>query len=174
MEVTIRAVKIEDSHAINEIRKMKGVKENTLAISSERIEKTKKITENLDINNHMMVAEVIENNDKKVVGVASLNVNASPRIRHSASMAISIHTNYQGKGIGKKLMEELIDLADNWLMLVRLELGVYKDNEKAIKLYESLGFEKEGVKKYSAIKNGEYVDEIIMGRYNKKLINLYK
>ena len=59
-------------------------------------------------------------------------------------------------------------------MLVRLELGVYKDNEKAIKLYESLGFEKEGVKKYSAIKNGEYVDEIIMGRYNKKLINLYK
>ena len=64
MEVTIRAVKIEDSQAINEIRKMKGVKENTLAISSERIEKTKKITENLDINNHILVAEVIENNDK--------------------------------------------------------------------------------------------------------------
>ncbi len=105
MEVTISAVKIEDSHAINEIRKMKGVKENTLAISSERIEKTKKITENLDINNHMMVSEVIENNDKKVVRVASLNVNTSPRIRHSASMTISIHTNYQGKGIGKKLIE---------------------------------------------------------------------
>ena len=74
-------------------------------------------------------------------------------------------------GIGKKLMKELIDLSDNWLMLVRLELGVYTDNEKALKLYKSLGFEEEGLKKYSAIRNGKYVDEIIMGRYNKNVIN---
>ncbi|MGL5753970.1 MAG: GNAT family N-acetyltransferase [Paraclostridium sp.] len=170
MELIIRPVKIEDSEAINEIRRMKGVKENTLAISSERLERTKRITENLDTNSHIIVAEIIENSDKKVVGVASLNVNVSPRIRHSASVGISIHSEYQGKGIGTKLMEELLDLADNWLMLVRVELGVYPDNIKAIKLYESLGFEKEGLKKYSAIKDGQYIDEIIMGRYNQNII----
>ncbi|MEG0180860.1 MAG: GNAT family N-acetyltransferase [Peptostreptococcaceae bacterium] len=170
MELIIRPVKIEDSEAINEIRRMKGVKENTLAISSERLERTKRITENLDTNSHIIVAEIIENIDKKVVGVASLNVNVSPRIRHSASVGISIHSEYQGKGIGTKLMEELLDLADNWLMLVRVELGVYPDNIKAIKLYESLGFEKEGLKKYSAIKDGQYIDEIIMGRYNQNII----
>lgn len=170
MELIIRPVKIEDSEAINEIRRMKGVKENTLAISSERLERTKRITENLDTNSHIIVAEIIEDSDKKVVGVASLNVNVSPRIRHSASVGISIHSEYQGKGIGTKLMEELLDLADNWLMLVRVELGVYPDNIKAIKLYESLGFEKEGLKKYSAIKDGQYIDEIIMGRYNQNII----
>lgn len=170
MELTIRPVKIEDSEAINEIRRMKGVKENTLAISSERLERTKRITENLDTNSHIIVAEINEDNNKKVVGVASLNVNVSPRIRHSASVGISIHSDYQGKGIGKQLTEELLDLADNWLMLVRVELGVYPDNIKAIKLYESLGFEKEGLKKYSAIKDGQYIDEIIMGRYNKNII----
>lgn len=171
MKVIIRPVKIEDSQSINEIRRMNGVKENTLAISSERVERTKRTTENLDSNNHTMVAEIIENNNKKVVGLASLNVNASPRIRHSASIGISVHADYQGMGIGKKLMKELIDLSDNWLMLVRLELGVYPDNEKALKLYKSLGFEEEGLKKYSAIRDGKYVDEIIMGRYNKNVIN---
>ncbi|QYE98581.1 GNAT family N-acetyltransferase [Paraclostridium sordellii] len=171
MKVIIRPVKIEDSQSINEIRRMKGVKENTLAISSERAEITKRTTENLDSNNHTMVAEIIEGNNKKVVGLASLNVNASPRIRHSASIGISVHTDYQGMGIGKKLMKELIDLSDNWLMLVRLELGVYPDNEKALKLYKSLGFEEEGLKKYSAIRDGKYVDEIIMGRYNKNVIS---
>ncbi|CEQ22955.1 GNAT family acetyltransferase [[Clostridium] sordellii] len=171
MKVIIRPVKIEDSQSINEIRRMNGVKENTLAISSERVELTKRTTENLDSNNHTMVAEIIEGNNKKVVGLASLNVNASPRIRHSASIGISVHVDYQGMGIGKKLMKELIDLSDNWLMLVRLELGVYPDNEKALKLYKSLGFEEEGLKKYSAIRNGKYVDEIIMGRYNKNVIN---
>lgn len=71
-------------------------------------------------------------------------------------------------GIGKKLLEEILDIADNWLMLVRVELGVYTDNEKAIGLYKSLGFEKEGIKKYSAIRNGKYVDEYMMARYNIK------
>ena len=73
-------------------------------------------------------------------------------------------------GIGKKLMEEILDLADNWLMLARIELGVYPDNNKAIRMYENFGFKKEGIKKYAAIKNGIYVDEIIMGRYNEKII----
>ncbi|WP_373598623.1 GNAT family N-acetyltransferase [Paraclostridium bifermentans] len=170
MEFIIRPVKPEDSKDIHELRRMKDVMENTLAISSLRLSSTLKHTENLDANTHVFVAEVNENGNKKVVGLASMNVNTSPRIRHSAGIGISVHTDYQSKGIGRKLMEALLDLADNWLMLVRVELGVYPHNEKALRLYESLGFEKEGIKKYAAIKNGEYVDEIIMGRYNKKLI----
>ncbi len=35
-------------------------------------------------------------------------------------------------------MTSLLDIADNWLMLVRIELGVFVDNEKAINLYKSL------------------------------------
>lgn len=76
-----------------------------------------------------------------------------------------VHKAYQGTGIGKKLMSEILDLADNWLMVVRIELGVFTDNEKAIKLYEKFGFKIEGTKKYAAIKNGRYADEYIMARY---------
>jgi putative acetyltransferase len=170
LELTIRPVKIEDSKDINEIRRMKGVMENMLSISSERLDRTIKHTENLDLNTHILVVEVKENENRKVVGIGSLNVNSSPRLRHSGSLGISVHPDYQGMGIGKKLMEEIVDLADNWLMLVRIELGVYTDNHKAIKMYETFGFKKEGIKKYAVIKNGDYIDEIIMGRYNKSII----
>lgn len=51
-------------------------------------------------------------------------------------------------------------------MLVRLELGVFIDNERAINLYKSLGFVIEGTKKHAIIRNGKYEDEHIMARYN--------
>lgn len=63
-------------------------------------------------------------------------------------------------------MKTLLDIADNWLMLVRAELTVFEDNERAIRLYEKFGFEKEGVKRMSVIKNGKYINEILMARIN--------
>lgn len=166
MNIVIRPVRIEDSGDINELRRMKGVMENTLAMASERVSRTKKFTENLSNDDYVLVAEVEEENIKKVVGLVGLHLNTSPRLRHSASIGISVHTQYQSKGIGRKLLNEILDIADNWLMLVRIELGVYCDNEKAIDLYKSLGFEIEGIKKHSAIRNGKYVNEYIMARYN--------
>ena len=76
-----------------------------------------------------------------------------------------VSNKFQGIGIGNMLMKEILDLADKWLMLPRLELQVYADNERAICMYESLGFVREGVKKYASIKEGRYEDEVIMARY---------
>ncbi|NEU05397.1 MULTISPECIES: GNAT family N-acetyltransferase [Clostridium] len=166
MNFMIRPVKIEDATFINEIRRQDGVRENTMGIISERISRIEGIVNNLSDNDHMIVAEIQEDDVLKVVGVANLSVNKSNRVRHSASIGIMIRREYQGKGIGRTLMENLIDLADNWLMLVRAELGVFTDNEKAINLYKSLGFEIEGKRKYAVIKNGKYEDEYIMARYN--------
>ena len=75
-----------------------------------------------------------------------------------------VHPDMQGMGVGSALMAALLDLADNWLMLVRLELEVFTDNERAIRLYEKLGFEREGLKRMSAVRGGRYVDEYVMAR----------
>lgn len=65
---------------------------------------------------------------------------------------------------GDALLNEILDLADHWLMLVRVELEGFSDNEGAIRLYESLGFQKEGLKRMATVRGGRYVDEYLMAR----------
>ena len=85
-------------------------------------------------------------------------------MRHGATLGILVHTDYQDQGVGTALMKTLLDLADNWLMLVRVELEVFADNERAIHLYEKFGFEKEGLMRMSAVRGGTYMDEYKMAR----------
>ena len=167
LNFSIRAVRIEDAPAINEMRGKDGVRENTLGLFSERVSKSEEFIKGLSDNEHLLVAEIDENGLKKVVGLVGLHIGRNPRTRHSASLGIMVHTDYQGKGIGTALLKKILDLADNWLMLVRVELGAFVENEGAVKLYQLLGFEIEGVKKYAAIRNGKYADEYLMARYHK-------
>lgn len=165
MNFIIRPVKIEDAVFINEIRRQDGVRENIMSIISQRVVKTERFIDGLTDNDHVLVADV-EEGIKKVVGIGSLSVNKSNRVRHSGSIGLMVGKEYHGMGIGRALMNNLIDIADNWLMLVRIELGVFTDNEKAINLYKSLGFEIEGKRKYAIIRNGKYDDDYLMARYN--------
>ena len=52
-------------------------------------------------------------------------------------MFIGVDSEYHNKGIGKALLTKMLDLADNWLMLERVELGVLETNPKAKTLYEN-------------------------------------
>ena len=165
MEFTIRPVCLSDAKGINELRHMPGVFENILGIPSERIKRTEDYILNMDNNTHQFVAIIVDElGSEKVIGTAGLNVFANNRLRHSASIGIMVHRDYQGNGIGRKLMETLLDVSDNWLMLVRVELSVFIDNQKAIELYKKLGFEIEGTKRKAGIRGGQYIDEYIMAR----------
>lgn len=166
MDIKIRPVKVEDAADINEFRVMDGVYENTLAVFSERIMSNIKFIENLSEDDHIFVAELKENDITKVVGIAGLHAHTGNRVKHCANIGMMIHATYHNKGIGKLFMSKLIDLADNWLMLKRLELDVFTDNVAAIALYKKYGFEMEGTKKYAAVKNGKYADLHLMARYN--------
>ena len=101
----------------------------------------------------------------RVVGMVSVETFPNrPRRRHVGSIGICVHDDWQGKGVGTALMRAILDLADNWLNLRRLELEVYADNEAAISLYERMGFEVEGTLRQHAFRDGQYVDSIMMGR----------
>ena len=103
--------------------------------------------------------------DGEVVGQLTLHTYPNtPRRRHSGSLGIAVHDDWQGRGVGTALMSACIDLADNCLNLTRLGLEVYTDNEAAIRLYTKFGFEIEGTLRRSAFRNGQFVDSYAMSR----------
>jgi L-phenylalanine/L-methionine N-acetyltransferase len=76
---------------------------------------------------------------------------------------VGIHPDFSGKGHGKKMMQEVIDLGKE-LGIKRIELSTATINDAAIGLYEKMGFVKEGVlRKYTWLKSkGEFLDEVMM------------
>ena len=88
----------------------------------------------------------------------------SPRRSHVGSIGMGVHEEWQGKGVGAALMEAVINFADRWLNLGRLELSVFVDNESAIHLYEKCGFDTEGTMRRFAFRDGQYVDVYQMAR----------
>jgi putative acetyltransferase len=165
MDLLIRPIQLEDAKEINDLRRMEGIMENILGLPSETLMNSKSYLSKEDSLRHQFVAVLKKDRASEIiVGTAGLHVNELPRKRHSGTIGIMVHTEYQGMGIGKQLMSTVLDVADNWLMLTKIELEVFADNEKAINLYQKFGFEVEGVKKKAAIRNGRYADEMLMGR----------
>ncbi|HWP79383.1 MAG TPA: GNAT family N-acetyltransferase [Candidatus Acidoferrum sp.] len=160
MDFIIRPVRQSDSAELAELRRMPGVFETTLGNPSWRMEQTEKFIAGLGDNDFQFVAEA----QGKVIGMAGISVFSGARLRHCGGFGIMVHRQWQNKGVGTALMKAILDMADNWLMLERVELGVFADNTGAIRLYERMGFVVEGKKRHAAIKNGEYADEIIMSR----------
>lgn len=76
---------------------------------------------------------------------------------------VAISPDFSGKGYGKKMLEEIIELGSQ-MNLLRIELSAAVINDKAIALYEKAGFVKEGVlKKYTWLKSeNRFLDEVMM------------
>jgi L-phenylalanine/L-methionine N-acetyltransferase len=110
--------------------------------------------------NHYRLVAVVEG---RVVGMLSLTRHEGRRA-HSGEIGLFVHDDFTRRGIGRKLTQACIDLAENWLGLSRLELGVYTDNAPAIALYESCGFEHEGIARGYALRDGVMVDMCKMAR----------
>src|SRR5512136_853891 len=71
--------------------------------------------------------------DGEVIGHIGLHTFPNhPRRRHVGQIGMTVRDDWQGKGIGTALMQAVVDLADKWLNLSRLELEVYTDNEQAV------------------------------------------
>lgn len=102
---------------------------------------------------------------KEPVGILGLHTHPDqPRIRHVASMGMAVRDDWQRRGIGKALVRAAVEMADQWMALARVELTVFADNEPAIRLYESFGFEVEGTLRLAALRDGKRMDVLTMAR----------
>lgn len=170
MKLTLRRVKAADAAAIAEQFADPDVFGGTLQLpfASEEIwaQRIAGMNPPPAGSNELVLCAVV---DDKPVGLAGLHpVGPSVRRRHAMGLGITVAKASQGQGIGQALMAALIDYADNWAQVLRIELTVYHDNARAIRLYEQHGFEVEGRLKAYGLRNGVFEDVLSMARLHPR------
>lgn len=90
-------------------------------------------------------------------------MNLDERNRHAELAIVIGNKDYWGKGFGTQIMKQLLDWGFNGLNLNRLYLHVFSSNQRAINLYEKMGFVLEGEMREMLFQNGKYVDLKVFG-----------
>jgi L-phenylalanine/L-methionine N-acetyltransferase len=159
-DILIRAAEPADAPAISALLGTVGTFEGTLQLPDMPLASRLEFLQRVDAQSPRLLAL----DAGQLAGMAALHAVPSLRRSHVRSLAIAMAPAWQGQGLGRRLIERLLDWADNWGGVLRVELTVHADNERAIALYKSLGFEEEGRHKAYALKNGRYVDSLSMAR----------
>ena len=106
----------------------------------------------------MIVAEV----EGRMIGM--VEVRPFPgKMSHVGSLGISVKNGYRDIGIGVDLMKEAEKHAIH-MRLKTMTLEVFEKNDRAVRLYEKLGYSITGRLPESVFYKGEYQDVLIMTR----------
>ena len=110
----------------------------------------------IDADRELMLVAFL---DGKHVGNCSLmSIAPYKRYKHRCEVAIALYKEYCGCGIGKAMLQIVLDVAKK-VGYEQAELEVVAENKDAIHLYEKLGFEKHGTFPDSMkFADGSYMD----------------
>ena len=168
LKITVRPATEDDAEAFAKVFSDRSASNGTLQhpYTSPEVWRTR-LAGNVGTRQVMLVALV----NGRVVGNAGVHaISDNPRQKHVCSLGISIAHAYQGRGVGRALMNACLDFADRWANYSRVTLTVHADNARAVKLYESLGFQHEGRLRDFSFREGGYVDALFMGRLTTSLV----
>ena len=159
--ITLRAQEPSDAHELSALHGASGSFEGTLQLPDMPVASRLEWLQKIEPNSCRLVAVA----DGRVVGAAGLHpAGNSLRRSHVRMLGIGIGAEFQGRGVGRLLIARLLHWADNWAGVLRVELTVHADNDRAITLYRATGFVEEGRHVAYALKDGRYVDALCMAR----------
>ena len=106
-------------------------------------------------------AWIIEHQSKLLGEIRLDNLNADDSC---ASMAVAIvdHTKL-GQGLGRESIKACLKIAFEDLNLHRVSIRVLASNKRAIRCYESCGFQVEGLEREAAMTDWGWESDMIMG-----------
>merc|ERR1711879_38399 len=110
--------------------------------------------------NAMMLCGLV---DDQIVSVVHFGGRDLLRIKHRASIGMSVLKSYNGIGVGSYMMEAIIRNAKK-VGIKKLDLDVRCDNTNAIGLYKKYGFKQEGIISMGMYVDNKYVDLLVMGK----------
>ena len=125
------------------------------------LEGEKKLFEqkNESLNEAMIMCVV----DGKVVGNCDISFERSIKTRHRGAIGIALISEFWNQGIGTKMFEELIRIAENREGVTQVELEFIEGNARARHLYEKMGFRIAGVHPNAIrLKDGTFLNNYLM------------
>lgn len=101
--------------------------------------------------------------DGKVAGNCQVIFNNKMKTKHRASIAIALLSEFWNQGIGSRLIQEMIHIAEEHGGILQMELEFVEGNSRARHLYEKMGFKIAGVHPNAIrLKDGTLLDEYLM------------
>jgi RimJ/RimL family protein N-acetyltransferase len=118
--------------------------------------------ENVGHDNSKVVFAIRKINTTPIIGyVQIININS---VHRSADLGLRIGAEVnRGNGFGKEALQLALGYCWNCLNLNRVQLIVFKHNERAIRAYRAVGFKREGILRKAAFIDGAWIDLVIMG-----------
>lgn len=163
MEISFRAMTDDDWSGVAKIYKQ-GIETNNATFEQD-------IPTQTDWDKkYLQSCRIIAVINEEVVGWAALSpVSARHVYRGVAEVSVYVDTKFQGRKIGSKLLERLINESEKnniWT----LQAGVFPENEVSIKMHTALGFRIVGFREKIGKMNGVWRDTILLERRSKKMI----
>ncbi|WP_145149582.1 GNAT family N-acetyltransferase [Paenibacillus xylanexedens] len=138
-----------------EMRRLTGTQNSFTRVQVERY-----VENAAQDDSRLMLLIALQENDQIIGDVVLMDMHAKNR---SAHIRVAIdQAEQQGKGYGSEALLLMLDYGFGICNLHRIELEVYAFNERAIRTYEKLGFQREGVKREVLFYNHQYHDAIQM------------
>ncbi len=160
MNIKIRSTEAGDAARYRTISCQQSVQENTLGMPCQSLNDW---NERLACNGREGIYHFAAEVDGELAGIITVRHPQHPRLRHTTNLGMFVDENHAGKGVGSALIAFALRYSFQWLGAVKIELEVFTDNRTAIGLYKKFGFREEGIRTKSALKNGQYVDVLMMG-----------
>ncbi|MBC7790569.1 MAG: GNAT family N-acetyltransferase [Anaerolineae bacterium] len=164
--VEVRAAEPADAPALLAYFQRVGAESPHLTFGAEGVELTEAeehayIARTRNLENVLFLVAVMGG---ELVGSLTFTGGPRPRNRHTGEFGVSVAQPYWGEGVGRALVEEMLEWAVAGGIIRKIDLRVRTDNARAIALYERLGFTVEGRMTRTLLTDGRFHDSFLMGR----------
>ena len=99
---------------------------------------------------------------RQIVALCTLMRQPRPRLRHVGELGLSVARSHWGLGIGKSMCLAMLEVARE-VGVTKVDLNVREDNASAIRLYERVGFQREGLRARGLRAGDRYFSNVTMG-----------
>ena len=164
-DIVIRHLQKEDLHDLVDYMNMISREQTYIRFQGEQLnleEEKKYIDDFLRKMEKNEAIKLLVLHGKKIVGIADISLQDKTS-NHVGTFGITVVRDFRGEGIGKLLMNLVIEEAKKEMPKLKIiQLGVFGNNGIACSMYEKLGFTRFGVLPKGVKYKGQFVDHIYM------------